>query len=321
MPKQPSPEAMKDREAIMAFLKKRTEATQKRSDLTRELYKSHPDCEKLPELMMERWQGSRIQEPADVEERIAEINAMLPRIKDQDKAAKASLLLVVATLQKNKDNVENAMPVVEEFISSHSKDKQIPQLLSTVAGFALSADNTALAKKTFERLVSDFPESREAKSATGQIKQIDRIGKPMDLSFTDAIKGSEVSIAALKGKVVVIDFWATWCGPCVAEMPKMKKLYSDFHDKGVEFIGVSLDQPKEEGGLDKLKEYVEKNEIKWPQYYQGKGWKGDFSTSWGINSIPRLFVVDANGNLANINARGKLEELLPKYLEKAKGVN
>ena len=68
---------------------------------------------------------------------------------------------------------------------------------------------------------------------------------------------------------MVIDFWATWCGPCVAEMPKMKELYAKYRDKGVEFIGVSLDQPKEQGGLDKLKKFVKENEIAWPQYYQG----------------------------------------------------
>ena len=125
--------------------------------------------------------------------------------------------------------------------------------------------------------------------------------------------------STLKGKVVVIDFWATWCGPCIQEMPTMKKLYAEYHDKGVEFVGVSLDSPKEEGGLDELKAYVAKNEVPWPQYYQGNGWDSEFSKSWGINSIPALFVVDADGNLFSINGRGKLEEMLPALLKKVKG--
>ena len=70
---------------------------------------------------------------------------------------------------------------------------------------------------------------------------------------------------SLKGKVVVIDFWATWCGPCIGELPRMKQLYAEYHDKGVEFIGVSLDAPKDQGGLDKLKNFVAENTVEWPQ--------------------------------------------------------
>ena len=121
---------------------------------------------------------------------------------------------------------------------------------------------------------------------------------------------------SLRGKVVVIDFWATWCGPCVAEMPNMKQLYQKYHPKGVEFIGVSLDNPKEQGGLEKLQKYVKENEIRWPQYYQGKGWKSEFSGSWGINSIPTMFLVDQDGKLSSIEARGKLEKLIPELLAK-----
>jgi hypothetical protein len=101
-------------------------------------------------------------------------------------------------------------------------------------------------------------------------------------------------------------------------MPNMKKLYAEFKDKGVEFLGISLDQPEDKGGLKALKEFVEKNEITWPQYYQGNYWQSEFSRSWGINSIPCVFVVDQAGKLYSVEARGKLDELIPELLKKGK---
>ena len=98
----------------------------------------------------------------------------------------------------------------------------------------------------------------------------------------------------------------------------MKELYAKYKDKGVEFVGVSLDNPREQGGLDKLKAFVEKNKIEWPQFYGGKGWESDFAVKWGIQSIPAVFAVDADGKLASTEARGRLEELIPELLAKAK---
>ncbi len=164
------------------------------------------------------------------------------------------------------------------------------------------------------RIVEQYPESRTAELAKGSLRLLDAVGKPFELEFTDAIDGSTVSIERLKGKVVVVDFWATWCGPCVAEMPEMKRLYAKYKGKGVEFIGVSLDQ--KDGGLDKLKAFVEREGITWPQYYQGDGWDSRFSSSWGITLIPSVFVVDQRGRVHSVEARGMLESMIPELLDR-----
>src|SRR5258705_6392078 len=140
------------------------------------------------------------------------------------------------------------------------------------------------------------------------------LGKPFELTFTDAISGKEVSVQKdLKGKIVVVDFWATWCPPCVRAMPEMKKLYTQYKSKGVEFIGVSLDMPEAEGGLAALKEFVSKNKIEWPQYHQGTG---GLSKQWGITMIPTVFVIDADGKIASTNARDTIEQLIPELIAK-----
>ena len=133
----------------------------------------------------------------------------------------------------------------------------------------------------------------------------ERVGEPFELEFTDAITGRSISMKGLRGRVVVVDFWATWCGPCVGEIPELKRLYTKYHDKGVEFIGVSHDLPEADGGLEALKTFVKMRHMPWPQYFQGVDNQAvvtasptnNFSESWGISGIPTVFIIDTEGKL------------------------
>jgi thiol-disulfide isomerase/thioredoxin len=308
------PANRQDQAAIQDYIKKRATTMQKRSELALELYKSYPDHADVAKLMAERWMSMPPIGPQG-ESVTKEVDEVLADSKNEKLKTEAQFVKAVLAIRKNQGKFDAAMPAINAFIAAAPKDPRAGQLLYSVASSTEDKDK----KAAFEdRLIKDFPDSMYANMIKGVRKQREAVGKPFDLpEFKDAISGATVSMTTLKGKVVVVDFWATWCGPCVAEMPNMKKLYAEYKDKGVEFVGVSLDQPEDAGGLKALKEFVAKNEIGWPQYYQGKGWESEFSAGWGVNSIPCVYIIDSQGKLFSTEARGKLEELIPELLKKS----
>ena len=137
------------------------------------------------------------------------------------------------------------------------------------------------------------------------------LGKPVDIKFT-AVDGTEVELAKLKGRVVLVDFWATWCGPCVAELPHVKEAYAKYHEKGFEIIGISFEGAN---GKEKLIKFTQDKEMPWPQYYDGKQWENEFGQRFGIRGIPAMWLFDKKGNLADLNARSELAEKVAKLLK------
>jgi thiol-disulfide isomerase/thioredoxin len=133
-------------------------------------------------------------------------------------------------------------------------------------------------------------------------------GAPLDMKFT-AVDGREIDLAQLHGKVVLIDFWATWCAPCMVEAPRVVEAYKRLHPRGFEIVGISFDQDK--AALERITK--EKGMI-WPQYFDGKGWQNDFGVKYGIHSIPTMWLIDKHGKIASTNARedlaGQIEKLL-----------
>lgn len=309
---QPTYDASKrgDAEYTAEFRAKYTEYNQQKAQLIGELYEEDPGHDQLAELLPQRWQLLMRSEANTVREEAEAILAQ-PTAPDALRAEAAWAQANLTAMQSQYD-LDTTMPAIERLMQVAPDDDRAVRLLTGVAG---RVEDPALQLKLYERAIALFPDSKYNKYTPGKIKQAGAVGQPFELTFTDAVTGKEISLQRdLRGKVVVIDFWATWCGPCIADMPKMKKLYSEFSGRGVEFIGVSLDQAEDKGGLEKLLAYVEENDIPWPQYYQGAYWDGEFSKSWGINSIPALFVIDAQGRLHSTNARYELEEMIPELL-------
>jgi thiol-disulfide isomerase/thioredoxin len=172
------------------------------------------------------------------------------------------------------------------------------------------------------RMMKDGNE-RVAKWAAGEM-EVEKLRRtPMELKFTSS-DGRAVDLAKLRGKVVLIDFWATWCGPCVAEVPNMKRVYDAYHAKGFEIIGISVDTApadptKSERGkvtLAEFNEFAAQKGTSWPHYYDGKGWEQNpYAPFYGITGIPAMFLLDKSGRLVSTDARGpKLEKEVKEHL-------
>jgi thiol-disulfide isomerase/thioredoxin len=124
------------------------------------------------------------------------------------------------------------------------------------------------------------------------------------------LQGNPLSVAKYKGKLVLVDFWATWCGPCVGELPSVIRAYNKYHADGFEIIGISLDMDEQ-----KLKSFLKTKAITWAQYFDGKGWQNKLAAKYGIQSVPATFLLDGDGKIIGQDLRGEaLEEALAKTL-------
>ncbi len=129
-----------------------------------------------------------------------------------------------------------------------------------------------------------------------------------DLEFVD-LSGKSWNRETRRGKVVLVDFWATWCGPCVREIPALKTAYAKHHEQGFEIVGISLDHSCEE-----LEDYVADKEIAWPQACDGGGFDTPLAKQYEVKGIPQTILIDRDGTVVAVGLRGerlleKLEEL------------
>ncbi len=196
----------------------------------------------------------------------------------------------------------------KKFISDHSKSFLSPFIIRRYLG-------TELEYKELDEMLSQLSPSvhsskdyQELKKQAESLKST-AIGMPAaDFALNDST-GNPIAISSFKGKILLIDFWASWCGPCRRENPNVVRIYNDYKDKGFEIIGVSFDESK-----SKWIDAIHQDQLTWPHISDLKGWQSYAAKLYSIQAIPATILLDREGIIIAKNLRGealreKLEEI------------
>lgn len=232
-----------------------------------------------------------------------QMNKMMHNGKDKNDTVINELLPKLRAIREEMSKVE------EDFINQHP-DSYVS--FDLVAGKAIIID-----AKTFEPLYNALSErfrnSEKGKSMGDRLAIAKRtaIGQPA-MDFTQKnTKGEPVTLSSLRGKYILLDFWASWCGPCRAENPNVLKAYNKFKDKNFDVLAVSLDDNR-----DAWLKAIKEDGMPWIHVSDLKGFENKAAVQYGIRAIPQNFLIDPSGKIIASNLRGeKLEEALSKLIK------
>jgi thiol-disulfide isomerase/thioredoxin len=252
-----------------------------------------------------------------------ELQTVIEKVQEKLKNSKGTKLTEADLAEEFKE--------FDALMAKHKSEKtdDVAQILYMKSMLYLQVLNKPDEASTLiEQLKRDFPDTKQGKSADRILEGIKKQqasakirdslapgSKFPDFDEKD-LDGKSLSVANYKGKVVLIDFWATWCGPCVHELPNVIKTYEKHHGEGFEIIGISLDREGEKE-KQKLLDFLKEKNMTWQQYYDGKYWENKLAVKYGVQSIPATYLLDGEGKILGKDLRGeKLEEAVTKALGK-----
>lgn len=233
------------------------------------------------------------------------------------KDAKMSLQLMLVRDKSDQERLTLVQNLQEE-IEAMEVDTAAAKLAMTLAKNLSAVVDDKSAGRIADELSLHFANSEitEVQNASEDLKGFSRMinlnGKPMRITGK-TLEGKELAWQSLRGKVVLVDFWATWCGPCVGEFPHMKQLYEAYHEHGFEVVAISLDDAKAD-----VQQFVADRELPWIIICNAEGddyhgFSDENARYYGINAIPQMIFVDKEGIVQATDARGdKLAMLLAK---------
>ena len=234
--------------------------------------------------------------------------------KDAEAAMTAKNSLAFGLWVQNSEDAKAQDKVLTDYIEvakAHPTDDEVAGTLMMMT--QVGGANEAMTKKASDTirttLTGDVAKQVVAQMDADKAQQ-DMVGKPLVIAGRTTTDG-KFSTESLKGKVVLLDFWATWCGPCKAELPRVKALYKKLHEKGLEIVGIDCDKAD-----DEVNTFIKENAMTWVQLREKDqdGWH-PLATKYGVDGIPTMFLIDKKGVLRYTDAREDTETKVTKLLE------
>ncbi|MCA9175345.1 MAG: redoxin domain-containing protein [Planctomycetales bacterium] len=197
---------------------------------------------------------------------------------------------------------------LEKFIDKHPKSEDAPEALLQLGFNQEFAGKQEDAVKYYDRIVSGFPAARVHAKAAGAKRRLESVGKPLTLTGTDST-GKSFQLSSLRGKVVLIHYWASWCEVCTQDMETIRKAQAKFGNDFVP-VGINCDNQATE-----MAAFLKKNRLPWPQLHEPMGMENRLVNELGVLSLPMMLLVDKNGRVVNNNIdASQLEAELEKQL-------
>ena len=226
---------------------------------------------------------------------------------------------------KNEENPANVlshqkawMADLQDFLNKNPGAAEAPEALLQLASANEFNGEEDEASKQYTKVVQNHSGTEAARKAAGSLRRLELVGKAL------AIKGSglqneSIDMAQYRGKAVLVVFWASWATPFKTELPELKKIAEKYRDRGLEVVGVNLDNERAE-----VDAFLKENPLTWPQIVESGGLEGRLAIEYGITSVPTMFLADAQGKVVNRNIRtsaeaGRQIEKLLGGAEKAAG--
>ncbi|HWE35256.1 MAG TPA: TlpA disulfide reductase family protein [Isosphaeraceae bacterium] len=180
-----------------------------------------------------------------------------------------------------------------------------------LATAATSAGEFAVTRQVYQVLLEHFGENPDLKrKVMDDLARLDKVGKPAPVIVAREIDGKPFRLSDLKGKYVLVDFWATFAAPCVAELPTIKAAYDTYHARGFDVVSVSLDEK-----VGPVHDFVRSRKVPWHQIHDATG-GGSPADAFGVNNIPASFLIDPQGKVIRLDLRGPaLEQALAKLIK------